>query len=302
MMKKYMFALLLMVIVAGSIGASAATAEPQVQVNMNGQLVHFPDAQPYLNADQRTMVPVRFIAENLGAEVGWNGEDEIVTILLNETEIKLEIGKSAALVNGEEVAFDTASILKEQRTFVPLRFVSETLDCKVMWDEGNRTAVVQTQGYIDGHLAMQTGNMEDLNDLYLAEVFYDKHIAGDNKPAYDSAQYMAERIKGAREIAENVQVYKDDENQKFVVTLPEYDADNYGVTLQGVTDNHYPHRNPGTYEYNFSDVLETNGYLFEVVIFDYKHGAYVLWSLNGYKEGKEYLTNEGAAGREGLSN
>lgn len=302
MMKKYMFALLLMVLVAGSVGVSAATAEPQVQVNMNGQLVHFPDAQPYLNADQRTMVPVRFIAENLGAEVGWNSEDKIVTILLNETEIKLEIGESTALVNGEEVAFDTASILKEQRTFVPLRFVSETLDCKVLWDEGNRTAVVQTQGYIDGQLAMQTGNMEDLNDLYLAEVFYDKHIAGDKKPAYDSAKYMAERIKGAREIADRVQVYKDDKNEKFVVTLPEYDANEYIVTVKGVSDNHFPHHDPGEYQYDFMDAMEGSGYLFAVVISDYQHGAWVLYSLHGYKEGNEYVMNEGAVGRDGMRN
>lgn len=300
MLKKTIVLLLVLVLTTLSVGVSAATAEASVQVNMNGQIVHFPDAQPYLNADQRTMVPVRFIAENLGAEVSWNGEKEIVTILLDTTEIVLEIGGSTALVNGVEVAFDTAAILKDRRTFVPLRFVSETLDCKVKWDETNKTAVVQTQAYIEGHLAMKTGNIEDLNDLYLAEEFYARHIAGDKKPAYDSAGYMAERIMGAREIAERVQVYKDDENQRFVVTIPNYDANNYNAYVAGVSDNHVPHDEPGTYTYDFLDAMEKNGYLFEVVVFDYMHGAWVLYSLTGYKEGNEFVVNEGAAGKEGI--
>lgn len=302
MLKKTIVLLLVLLLTTLSVGVSAATAEASVQVNMNGQIVHFPDAQPYLNADQRTMVPVRFIAENLGAEVSWNGEKEIVTILLDTTEIVLEIGGSTALVNGVEVAFDTAAILKDRRTFVPLRFVSETLDCKVKWDETNKTAVVQTQAYIEGHLAMKTGNIEDLNDLYLAEEFYARNIEGDKKPAYDSAEYMAERIKGAREIANKVQVYKDVENQKFVITLPRYDHSQYNLHVAGATDSHVPHREPGDYEYYFSDALETNGYLFQVTIADYIYGSWILYTLHGYKEGDEYVVNEGHVGREGLKN
>ena len=48
------------------------TEPPVPEVRVNGHLVEFPDAQPYYNEDDRTMIPVRFVTEALGADVSWS--------------------------------------------------------------------------------------------------------------------------------------------------------------------------------------------------------------------------------------
>jgi hypothetical protein len=97
------------------------------------------DAAPYINAEaSRTLVPVRFISEALGAGVAWNPETNQVTITDGEKEIILAIGSSEVEVDGEKQIIDCAPItLPPGRTFVPLRFVGETLGAEVFFDPNN---------------------------------------------------------------------------------------------------------------------------------------------------------------------
>ncbi|GAG76523.1 unnamed protein product, partial [marine sediment metagenome] len=76
--------------------------------------------------NNRTMVPVRFIAENLGAEVTWNVETREVTIELDGQKMSMVIDKQMA-------EFDTPPMILEGRTLVPVRYVSEKLGANVMW-------------------------------------------------------------------------------------------------------------------------------------------------------------------------
>ena len=103
------------------------------------------DAEPYINADSgRTLVPVRFVSEALGAEVGWDPEAGRVTITDGEKEIILTLGSSAFLGNGAERTIDCApTTLPPGRTFVPLRFISETLGAEVGY-EGNTGKITIT--------------------------------------------------------------------------------------------------------------------------------------------------------------
>ncbi|WP_432663229.1 copper amine oxidase N-terminal domain-containing protein [Wukongibacter baidiensis] len=115
-----------------------------LKVMVNNKLVNFPDAKPFINEDDRTLVPVRFIAENLGCQVEWNGEIRQVGIVGIGKEIKLNIGENKALVGGKKIEFDTKSIIKDDRTFVPLRFVSEALGAKVEWNGESRSIKIST--------------------------------------------------------------------------------------------------------------------------------------------------------------
>lgn len=93
-----------------------------------------------VDGDGRTMVPVRPIAEALGAEVLWLQEERQVHILRDEEKLVLTLGSPTALVNGREVSLpggvsaDVARLGEAERTMVPLRFVSEQLGAKVTWD------------------------------------------------------------------------------------------------------------------------------------------------------------------------
>lgn len=102
----------------------------------------FDSSHPFINEDQVSMVPVRFISERLGAEVKWNAASNQITVKdqLNDKTIILTLNSKTASVNGSSVQLDSAPILKNGSTFVPLRFIAEQLGCKVGFD--NKTGSV----------------------------------------------------------------------------------------------------------------------------------------------------------------
>lgn len=113
---------------------ASVVAANDISVYVDDVKVSFPDQKPYIDKNSRTLVPIRFIAEEMGAEVGWDGRINLVTIQKGETEIKLTIGEQKAVVNGKVKTFDTKAVLNNGRTMVPLRFISETLGAEVGWD------------------------------------------------------------------------------------------------------------------------------------------------------------------------
>lgn len=98
------------------------------------------DAPPIVK-DGRTLIPVRTLAEGFGASVEWVSEEQKVTISKGETNIVLHIDSNIAVVNGQEVEIDVASTLYDGRTYVPLRFIAETLGLYVNYDE--ETGVIE---------------------------------------------------------------------------------------------------------------------------------------------------------------
>ncbi len=94
------------------------------------------EAAPFIKAEAaRTLVPVRFVSEALGAWVNWNARTRQVEIKDGGRQITLTIGSKDVLVDGAKSTIDCApEILPPGRTFVPLRFVSETLGAGVNYD------------------------------------------------------------------------------------------------------------------------------------------------------------------------
>ncbi|HBL81609.1 MAG TPA: hypothetical protein DD391_03275 [Clostridiales bacterium] len=95
---------------------------------------------PYIEND-RTMVPLRFISETFGADVEWIPGTRTIEIVLEDTKITMQLDNRDYQINGETKAMDTAPIIREDRTFVPIRFVSEALEKAVYWN-GNTGVVV----------------------------------------------------------------------------------------------------------------------------------------------------------------
>ena len=98
--------------------------------------------------NDRTMLPARFVAENLGATVEWDGEKQLVTITgKNEKQedvtILITIGSDYAKVNGEDVKLDSPAFVENNRTYTPIRFISENLGATVEWNETEQTVTIQ---------------------------------------------------------------------------------------------------------------------------------------------------------------
>lgn len=99
------------------------------------------DVAPKIVND-RTMLPIRIVAESLGGTVTWNGELQRVTIQKGADVILITIGADTAYVNGTAVKLDAAAFVENGRTYLPLRFVSETLGAQVAWKEAEKTVTI----------------------------------------------------------------------------------------------------------------------------------------------------------------
>lgn len=125
--------------------ASSVGAENTVNVDINGTAVDFSaygDIFPYIENDM-TLIPIRAIAEGLGCTVEWDGDTRTVAID-GRNEIILTIDSDTAYVNGEAVSLDVPARIENDRTFVPLRFISENMGASVDWDAGSGTVSIET--------------------------------------------------------------------------------------------------------------------------------------------------------------
>jgi hypothetical protein len=106
---------------------------PVVAVDMNQ--VIFPDVQPYLDLEvSRVRVPVRFVAEQMGAMVTWDNDSQVVTITRDNLLIKLKVDDPNVEVNGKVITIDAPPrLLPPGRVMVPLRFISEAFGANVDW-------------------------------------------------------------------------------------------------------------------------------------------------------------------------
>lgn len=116
---------------------------------VNGSQVAF-DVRPKVQ-EGRTLMPIRAIAESLGAEVQWDAETQTVTISKDGNTIVLTIGSQVALVNGEEVQLDVAAQIDGGRTLLPARFVSENLGLYVSFLAQSKTIIITEQPLEESH-------------------------------------------------------------------------------------------------------------------------------------------------------
>lgn len=150
-MKKTLRFTLLILIICIMFSISVYASEkpsPYVKVWVENNDIQF-DIKPYIDENNRTLIPIRFVSEALGANVTWNQEKQEVTIKDNGKTIKLVIGSNELSVDGIKQKMDTKAIINSGRTFVPVRFVSEALGAIVAWDQEyyivkiNRNTVVE---------------------------------------------------------------------------------------------------------------------------------------------------------------
>jgi hypothetical protein len=118
---------------ASVIGSSVLT------VKYNGEAVTFPDAQPFVDENNRTMIPLRAVTETMGADVDWIQETQTAVIEQNGITIMVPIGSDTITVTQDSststVTMDTQAVLANGRTYVPIRYVAEALDAWVSYSD-----------------------------------------------------------------------------------------------------------------------------------------------------------------------
>lgn len=123
-----------------------ASTEPKIVIN--GQTQHY--EQSAVIQDGRVLVPFRAIFEKLGMSVDWkplgvNNFNSSIIASSDSTSIYLETNSKQAKVNGRNIVLDVAPTNVNNRVFVPLRFVAESLGAEVKWDNNSRTVTINHQ-------------------------------------------------------------------------------------------------------------------------------------------------------------
>lgn len=127
------------------IGNRAAVVRGGVTAIYSGE----PDVYAYINGAGRTMVPVRFVAEQLGATVEW--DNGVVDIRVGNTVIRMPVGSKEYTVNGVTKTMDTPTVRPAHgRTMVPIRFVAEALGYEVEYDTTYHMAIISSRDWTMG--------------------------------------------------------------------------------------------------------------------------------------------------------
>ena len=138
-MKKLIAIVLTLTAILSTFAVTASAADNPLTVTVDGTAVTFPDQQPIIK-NNRTLVPVRFIAEALGYEVEWDAK--VNAAVIDHGRIVMYIGTNHAIIDGKHKTLDVKSELIGDRTMVPLRVIAETLDCTVDWLNEIRTVQI----------------------------------------------------------------------------------------------------------------------------------------------------------------
>ncbi|MBQ2968257.1 MAG: copper amine oxidase N-terminal domain-containing protein [Clostridia bacterium] len=138
-MKKWLCLLLSLSLIFAT--ALPVFAEDTIHVVLKGQELVFPDTQPQLVND-RTMVPMRFIFEALGANIYWEDATQTVFAFAGDVNVIMQIDLPTLFVNDKPIQLDVAPQLIGERTMVPLRAVSESFGLNVEWNDETSTVII----------------------------------------------------------------------------------------------------------------------------------------------------------------
>ncbi|MCG7406125.1 copper amine oxidase N-terminal domain-containing protein [Paenibacillus sp. ACRRX] len=171
-MKKLIFGAVLAILLCSALTTYAA----DTQIKVDGISV-VSDVKPEFR-NNRTMVPLRVISENFGANVDWSNSE--VTLSKDNLKVIITPNSTAAKKNGEKITLDVKPYIKNNRVIVPLRFIAETFGCNV--DYNNSIVTVDTKPLVvDGakikalqyeyHMAMG-GVVQQINGNAYNEAIY----------------------------------------------------------------------------------------------------------------------------------
>lgn len=135
--------------------------QQDIKIKINGNDV-ISDVAPFVD-NNRTLVPIRVISENLGYNVNWDNQTQKVTVKNDNKVVELTIGKKDVNINGNNSSIDVAPMIKNNRTFVPLRFISESFGNDVKWDNDSRVVKIDKKIAIKSDITNNTNKIINNN-------------------------------------------------------------------------------------------------------------------------------------------
>lgn len=141
-MLKKLFLLILVICLFSTNNFAFANQRIKILVN-NSEISS--DVEPFIN-NGTTYVPLRFISEALNTDsILWNEETQSVTIKKDNNTLNFFINKNYAFINNTRKSLSGTPLIKQSRTFVPLRIISENLNATVNWNATTKVISISTK-------------------------------------------------------------------------------------------------------------------------------------------------------------
>lgn len=127
--------------------------------------------------NSRTLLPIRAIVEEMGGTISWDQKEKRVGIQLGNVDMKLWINKKEAILNGKDILIDVSPIIYNDRTMLPLRFVTENLGADLEWDNVKKEALIKFNKVQNQHEEPGKGPDKDSNSYIPPRkpAFYMRH-------------------------------------------------------------------------------------------------------------------------------
>lgn len=175
--------------------------ESFVIIRVNGKVLDTPDQAKIVN--NRTMIPCRSLFESLGSKVSYDKAKKEVTLKSDKNEIKLTIEKNVATVNGKEFKLDTPATIIENKTYLPVRFVAESLGYKVKYQKEDFFSTVDLYNVEDSKLD-ELIKAEEKKALEEAKKSVEEAKKEDKAPANDKDVKKEEDKKESKDVSEDI--------------------------------------------------------------------------------------------------
>jgi len=135
---KRIVCIILAMLIAFSFAVTSFAANNSVLITIDGKPVAFSADYgfPFIDENNRTQVPLRVVMEQFGCTVSWNNETRTATIVKGNTTVQVPIGEKYVVVNGQRENNDTVAVIRNSRTYLPIRIVLEAFGAKVDWQNG----------------------------------------------------------------------------------------------------------------------------------------------------------------------
>lgn len=118
--------------------------------------------------NNRTFLPVRSIIEEIGGDVSWNENAKEITLNYNSNTIILNIDNTTAYLNNQSYTLDAAPVIINNRVFLPIRFIAESFDFDVEWNEIDNTIIITKPDVVSNQIKNKTEEeIENGNDVLI---------------------------------------------------------------------------------------------------------------------------------------
>lgn len=175
------------------ISPSLALAQTPITVTIDGQKQTYD--QPPLIVQDRVMVPLRGIFEALGAEVEWHGKTRTIVANKGGNEVRLTIGEYTVWINNEPAySISVPPEIRNDRTLVPIRFISELFGADVKWDATKRAVLIE-KSHMRLFEAIDANKQSDIATLLQKGMSPDSTAFGDSAVGYALAKGNWDAVK-----------------------------------------------------------------------------------------------------------